>query len=236
MSLIPKNKVLAWVVHLFTASGAVWGVLAVLAIQKQVWMAVFAWMSIAIFVDAFDGILARRFRVKEVLPNFDGALLDNILDYFNYVIVPVFFMYEVELVPVTMVIIASSAVLLSSAYQFCQTDAKTDDHYFKGFPSYWNVTVLYMFILGLNQWINFALIVLFCILVFVPIKYIYPSQAMKNKRLNLWLSIAWGMVCIAILAQFPHHPLWLVWLSLAYVIYYFGYSFYITIRQSSKCS
>ena len=230
-SLTPKRKALAWSVHLFTATGAVWGMLAVWAIQERLWWAVFSWMTIAIFVDSFDGVLARRFRVKEVLPNFDGALLDNILDYFNYVIVPVFFMVEVELMPASVVVIASSSVLLASSYQFCQIDAKTEDHYFKGFPSYWNVAVLYMLVLNSNVWFNFAIIMLFCVLIFIPLKYLYPSRSQHHPRFNFALSLVWGGVCMIVLLQFPYHSPWLVWLSLVYVMYYFIYSFYINIAQ-----
>src|SRR4030095_5290852 len=88
------RKVAAWATHLFTASGAIWGLLAILAITNEQWVLAFAWMGVSVFVDSFDGVLARRVRVKSVLPNFDGALLDNMIDFLNYVFVPAYFLYE----------------------------------------------------------------------------------------------------------------------------------------------
>ena len=131
-------------------------------------------MGVALFVDGFDGTLARRVRIKETLPNFDGALLDNLVDYFTYAIVPAYFLYQANLLPADFRLLAVAAMLLASAYQFCQADAKTDDHYFKGFPDYWNILVLYMFLLNSNPQINLAIMLLCVILVFVPIHYFIP--------------------------------------------------------------
>jgi phosphatidylcholine synthase len=115
------------------------------------------------------------------------------------------------------------AVLLTSAYQFTQVDAKTDethDYFFKGFPSYWNVVILYMLVLQLNPWINLALLVIFNILVFVPIKYVYPSRNMRLKSLTLILSYIYGIIGIWALVQYPNVPQWVVWASFIYVGYY----------------
>ena len=169
-----RQQALAWTVHAFTATGAIWGLLALLAISNDRWIEAFAWMGVAVFVDAFDGIAARRLRVKEALPEFDGALLDNILDYLNYVFVPAYFLAVAGFLPQSLRVAGAVLILLASAYQFCQSDAKTEDHYFKGFPSYWNIMVFYMFILNLPPWLNMTLVVVLSVLVFVPIKYIYP--------------------------------------------------------------
>ncbi len=221
-----KQKLVAWGAHLFTASGAIWGLLALLAITNRQWVLAFAWMGAAVFVDSFDGLLARRVRVKEVLPEFDGALLDNMIDFLNYVFVPAFFLYTADFLPRQAALIGAVLILLASAYQFCQSDAKTEDHYFKGFPSYWNIMVFYMFILSLNGWINLAIIVLLSALVFVPIKYIYPSRTTMHRNLTLALAGIWGMVNVIILTQYPSHAPWLVWISLLYVVYYCGMSLY----------
>lgn len=223
-----KDPMLAWSVHLFTASGAVFGLLAIIAITREQWMQAFIWMAAAVLIDALDGALARRFRVKQVLPNFDGGLLDNIVDYQNYVIVPAYFFYAAGLLPEAFAVVGAALTVLVSAYQFCQEDAKTDDHYFKGFPSYWNVAVFYLFILGLNPWLNLGLIVFLSILVFVPIKYVYPSRTAANQRLTLFLAMIWTLSCIAIMIQYPTpHPA-LIGLSLLYIAYYVGLSLYHT--------
>lgn len=219
-----KEKLLAWSVHLFTASGVIWGLLAILAIANQQWVMAFAWMAAAIFVDSFDGFLARRLRVKAVLPEFDGALLDNIVDFLNYVFVPGFFLAVGDILPPHIGIPAAIILMLASAYQFCQSDAKTEDHYFTGFPSYWNIMVFYMFILSLNGWINTAIVVLLSALVFVPIKYIYPSRTAMYQRVTMALAVLWGIVNIVILTTYPSHHPWLVGYSLLFAVYYIGMS------------
>ncbi len=171
-----REKLLAWGAHFFTATGAIWGLLALLAIAGQEWMLAFGWMGIAVIVDSFDGFLARRLRVKTILPEFDGALLDNMVDYLNYVFVPAVLLSQAGLLPPSVNVLGASMILLASAYQFCQSDAKTDDHYFKGFPSYWNILVFYLFVMQPNVWVTFTVIAIFAALVFVPVKYIYPSR------------------------------------------------------------
>jgi len=126
---------------------------------------------------------------------------------------------------------AGMVILLVSAYQFCQVDAKTCDHYFKGFPSYWNVTVFYMFMLGLNPWVNLAFLTFFALLVFVPIKYVYPSRTVRMRNLTIALTLVWGALTLLAILQFPNPQRWLLWASLLYVIYYAVLSLYSTVRQ-----
>ena len=221
-----REKLLAWSAHLFTATGALWGLLSLLAITNQEWIQAFVWMAIAILVDSFDGFLARRVRVKTVLPEFDGALLDNMVDYLNYVFVPAFFLSQTDMLPQSFNILGAGLILFASSYQFCQNDAKTEDHYFKGFPSYWNIMVYYLFLLGLNPWVNFAVVAVLTALVFVPIKYIYPSRTSMHQGLTLVLSALWAIANIVIVATYPNHAAWLVWASLLFGLYYVGMSVY----------
>jgi phosphatidylcholine synthase len=223
-SHFPLNrKIYAYGVHLFTATGAVWGLLALMAVFKHEWRLTILWMILAMFVDGFDGMLARRADVKTYAKNIDGALLDNIIDYLNYVVVPALFLLETDFLPVGFKLIGACAVLLTSAYQFTQVDAKTDethDYFFKGFPCYWNVLVLYMLVMGLNPWINLAITVACNILIFVPIKYIYPSRNTRLRSLTLVLSYLYGIVGIWGVMQYPNVPKWVVWGSFIYVAYY----------------
>ncbi len=215
-----RDKALAWLTHLITATGAVWGFLALLAISQGRFISAFLWLFLAVTVDAFDGLLARRVQVKRVLPEFDGALLDNIIDYQNYVLVPAFLLHAAGLFPARLSLVGVAVILLSSAYQFCQSDAKTEDHYFKGFPSYWNIVAFYIFVLASPAWLNFILIAALAVLVFVPIKYIYPSRTEKNRPLNMALAALAGVANLVVLFQYTNHAPWLIWLSLAYVLYY----------------
>lgn len=222
---------LAWGVHLFTATGAIWGLLAIIATIQHNWLTAFFWLGAAALVDSLDGALARRFRVEGLIPGFDGALLDNIIDYQTYVLVPALFLYESSLLPPSLTLVGVAMVILASAFQFCQSDAKTEDHAFKGFPSYWNVVVFYLFMLEIGAWFNLAAITICCILVFIPIKYIYPSRMTRYQRPTLLLTAMWGMMLLAALVQYPNFQPWLVWSSLLYVVYYVGLSLYLMIRD-----
>lgn len=210
----------AWGVHLFTATGALWGLLGILAIFDRNYKMMIVWMIIAMLVDGFDGMLARWADVKKYAPGLDGALLDNILDYLNYVLVPVLFLLEADLLPQPVRLLTACLILITSAYQFTQSDAKTDDHHFKGFPSYWNVVALYMLLMNLQPWVNFAFLISFNILVFVPIKYIYPSRNSTLRQLTLILTYIYAAIGIWGLLMYPHTPGWIVWVSFVYVAYY----------------
>jgi len=228
------KKVLAWSVHLFTATGAVWGFLTLLAVFEQNWRATIIWMIVAMFVDGFDGMLARWFHVKEYAREVDGGLLDNIIDYLNYVVVAALILIKApNLMPAGFAMAGAVAILLSSAYQFTQVDAKTDaqSFFFKGFPSVWNFLVIYMMLLGLNPWINLTLLVICTILVFVPIKYLYPSRNTRLRRLTLGLTYLYGAIGVWGLIQYPSVPQWVVWISLAYVAYYALLSFFPKIGR-----
>ena len=227
-SHLPLNrKIYAYGVHLFTATGAIWGLLALLAVFRHEWRLAILWMILAMFVDGFDGMLARRADVKKYAKNIDGALLDNILDYLNYVVVPALFLVEADFLPAGFKLAGAFSILLTSAYQFTQVDAKTDethDYFFKGFPSYWNVLVLYMLIMQLDPWINLGILALCNILVFVPVKYIYPSRNMRLRGLTLILSYLYGIIGIWGVMQYPNVPKWVIWGSLIYVAYYLALS------------
>ncbi|MDP1779736.1 MAG: CDP-alcohol phosphatidyltransferase family protein [Anaerolineales bacterium] len=210
----------AWSVHLFTALGAVCGLLAILAIFEQDWRAMIIWMIVAMLIDGFDGMLARWADVKTYASGIDGALLDNILDYLNYVLVPAIFLIKADVLPTGLRLLGACSILLTSAYQFTQTDAKTEDHHFKGFPSYWNVAALYMLLMNLPQWLNFGFLMLFNIMVFIPIKYIYPTRNNYLRKLTLALTYLYGAIGIWGLIQYPNQPKWVVWASFVYVAYY----------------
>lgn len=235
LSITKRNLMMAWFVHIFTASGVIWGFLAILAITSQQWILAFLWMTAAVFVDSFDGMLARRARVKEVIPGFDGALLDNMIDYLNYVVVPAIFIYNFEFLPERFSLLAVSIIMMASAYQFCQSDAKTDDHYFKGFPSYWNVLVFYLFVLNLESWMNLAIILICAVLVFIPIKYVYPTRTEHLRRLTMPLALIWGVAGLTVLLQYPDHDPRLVLYMVLFVVYYLSLSLMamITSRSSS---
>src|SRR3954453_2836413 len=229
-----QQKLLAWSAHLFTATGAIWGLLSLVAITNADWKAAFVWMSAAVLIDSFDGYLARAVRVKEFIPEFDGALLDNMLDFLNYVFIPAYFLMQANLLPASVSLLGATLIVLASSYQFCQMDAKTSDHYFKGFPSYWNILAFYLLVLNLDPWVNFVVVVILAILVFVPIKYIYPSRTSFYQKLNFVAVGLWALPAIAIMVPYPNEPDWLVWVSLLFAFYYTGMSLAATFMARAS--
>lgn len=209
--------------------------MALVATTAHEWRAALIWMGVTILVDSFDGTLARVVKVKSVLPRFDGALLDNIVDYFTYVIVPAYFLYEAPIVPGRFAIFAGAAITLASAYQFCQADAKTADHFFRGFPSYWNVVVFYLFMLQWPGWVNFAVVLLLALSVFVPIKYLYPSRTRTLRSLTWLLSAIWIVIVGWVVLHYEEEShngdlRTLLYLSFGYVFYYVVLSLYLNFR------
>jgi phosphatidylcholine synthase len=223
---------LAWLVHLYTALGAVVGFFTILAIEQADFRTAFFLMAVAVAIDATDGTLARLARVKEVIPWFDGALLDEIVDYFNYVIVPCLFLARSNLLPAQDALWLAALPLVASAYGFCQRDAKTADYFFLGFPSYWNIVAFYLYVLKTPPWANAFLIIALAILVFVPIHYIYPSRSPRFRGQINVLGALWGAaVCYAIY-RLPDPPWALAVASLAFPIYYITLSFWLEIKRA----
>jgi phosphatidylcholine synthase len=218
-------------VHLYTASGSVLGLLIVLAaVEGEVETAL--WLGLAtLFVDGTDGMLARKLRVKETIPWFDGGRLDDIVDYLTYVFAPVVLLWTAGYLPHDAAgWILAALPLLASCYQFCRVDAKTADHFFLGFPSYWNIVAFYVIVLDLGQPVTGLLIVVFTVLVFVPIRYLYPSRTRALQGLTIVLTLMFAISYAVLVVQLPDpHPL-VVAASLAYIVYYAGLSFWMTAR------
>lgn len=233
-----SNHIAAWLVHLLTASGAIIGIMSLQAIYRHEYILTFWLIGIAIVIDGIDGTFARWIKVKSVLPQIDGALLDNIVDYLNYVIVPTVFILNSELLLREWQWVCGSLILLSSAYQFCQTDAKTSDHFFKGFPSYWNIIVFYLYFWQINPLWNAFIIAILVVLIFVPIKYVYPSRLdyltenIYGRYAMLSATIIWGIATFGLLWIYPKANVMLVILSMGYLILYVLVSLYRTFRSS----
>ena len=221
---------LAWLAHLYTASGFVLAFLAAQAAIDHDFRAAFLYLFAQVIVDATDGVLARAAKVSERLPWFSGAKLDDLVDYLTYVFVPALIVWRGLLVVDPWTTIVPSAMLLSSGYGFSHLKAKTNDHFFTGFPSYWNIVVAYLFVLQLSPDANAVILLGFAAMVFVPIRYIYPSRTTILPRTTNLLGALWGVIGIAILWQYPQVSRPLVLASLAYPAYYFVLSFVAHLR------
>ena len=235
MLSISVKKILAYAVHIFTASGAILGIFAIRAINQHNWLTAFLLMGITICIDAVDGTIARRINIKNCTPHIDGALLDNIIDFFTYSLIPSYFVLVSPIFTPPWQFICSSLIILASAYQFTQADAKTPDHFFKGFPSYWNITVFYLFYWQTLPLTNTLIIILLFILSFIPIKYIYPSRMeylSSNPLYRKLMSIAtmvWGITTFMLILTYPTKNTFLDLISISYIALYFCISLYRTI-------
>lgn len=214
------SLVLAWLVHFYTALGAVIAFAAVLCIEQKLYQQTFWLMFLAVVVDATDGTLARALRVKELIPWFDGDRLEDIVDYANYVIVPAVFLFRSDLLPDQDAWWLAALPLVASAYGFCQKEAKTADHYFLGFPSYWNILAFYFYVLKTPPWVNAFAVIIFSLLVFVPIRYVYPSRSSYLKTFTNLFGVVWGAMLLWVIYGLPESRPGIVFASLVYPAYY----------------
>lgn len=223
--------ILPWAAHAYTASGAVIALLATGMTFAHNFRAAFIYLIVATFVDATDGVLARALKVKERLPHYDGARLDDIVDYLTYVFVPVLIVWQAGLVPVPFPVCA--AMLLSSAYGFGQADAKikSSDHFFTGFPSYWNIVVVYLYVWQLAPVVNAVILVTLAILVFVPIRYVYPSRTATLKVPTLVLGASWALIFTWMVWRLPATDGPWVALSMVFPVYYVALSLWLHGRS-----
>jgi phosphatidylcholine synthase len=220
---IHARTIAAWGVHTYTALSLPIALVSTIALfQGQVEL-FFALNCLSVFVDATDGTLARRIRVREVLPDFDGRRLDDITDFITFAFLPSLALYVLGMMPAGLEWVAF-VPLLASGYGFCQDRAKTEES-FVGFPSYWNIGALYLYVLRAPPWVTLAVIVTFSILVFVPFHYVYPTKTRLLRGLTIGFGSAWAAVMCAV-ALHPTAP-WAfeaALVSMAFPLYYFGLS------------
>ena len=176
---------------MFTATGAVLAMLAMLAAVDQKWDLMFLWLVVAFFVDGIDGPLARKYDVKKYAPQIDGVLLDMIIDYLTYVFIPAFALFKSGLLPNWTGWIMIILITFASALYFADTRMKTKDNSFSGFPGCWNMVVLVLFALEPNYWLMLALVVALSITMFVPLKFVHPVRTERWRPLTLPMALAW---------------------------------------------
>jgi phosphatidylcholine synthase len=223
----------AWLVHLYTATGLVFAFLAARAAIEHDYRTAFLWLFVQVVVDCTDGVLARAVRVSERIPWFSGSKLDDIVDYLTYVFVPALIVWRALLVPDAWTVPVAAAMLLSSGYGFNRTDAKTADHFFTGFPSYWNIVVLYLMLARWSPEVNAIVLLTLAVLVFVPLRYIYPSRTPVLPFLTNLLGIMWGALVLVMLWQYPAVSRTIFVASTVFPVYYCVLSF-ATNRRTGR--
>ena len=226
-----RAQPLAWLVHFYTASGAVLAFAATLAAINGRFRDAFLFLIASTVVDASDGMFARAAGIPAATPRFDGARLDDIVDYLTFVFVPMLILYLAGDLPPGWGFWVVAAVLLSSGYGFASLDAKTSDYFFTGFPSYWNIIALYLHAAGTPPVFNAVLLLALVVMVFVRIGYIYPSRTPVLRTPTNLLGIIWAVMMLAIVWLLPDVPRPLIVASLFYPIYYAALSFWLHARR-----
>lgn len=186
-----SSEVKALSVHLLTATGAVFAMLAMLAAVEAKWDLMFLWLVVAFAVDGIDGPLARRYHVKHYAPQFDGVLLDLIIDYLTYVFIPAFALFKSGLLPGWTGWFAIIIITFTSAMYFADTRMKTKDNSFSGFPGCWNMAILVFFAIEPNFYIIFALVAALAVAMFLPLKFIHPVRTERWRLISLPMALAW---------------------------------------------
>lgn len=204
----PRHAALGWAVHFFTMSGLLWASLAILALfhgsLKMMWL----WLAVALVVDGVDGTLARRVRIKEAVPWFDGSVTDIIIDYLTWTFIPVAFMYlHLPLGPRPLAGVLALVALVSSLFCYANEGEKSADNYFVGFPAAWNVAAVMMWLLHSPAVVNILCTVLLAVLTLVPTHYAHPMRVVRRRSLLITLVLAWLAATVWMVAVYPHRPL-----------------------------
>lgn len=188
---VPNAEIRAFSVHILTASGSFLALLSVIAAAEHRFVDMFWWLGLALIVDGIDGPIARKLQVKEVLPNWSGDTLDNIIDYVTYVLVPAFALYESGMLGAPWSFIAAGLIVVSSAIYYADTGMKTDEYFFSGFPVVWNMIILTLFVIKAGPITTSILVFGSVLLTFLPVFFLHPVRVKRLRPLNLFMCLAW---------------------------------------------
>ena len=231
-----QERLMGILVHLLTGFGIVAGFFALIAVMNNNQKEAFLWLGLAFLLDSIDGTLARKFNVKKNLPNIDGKMLDSIIDFFNYVIIPSIMIYWFRYVPDQFILLIPAILIFISIFSYVNLNILTNDNYYNGFPAIWNVIVLYFYIFGTSQNINLIFLILLIFLKFSPLKCIHPLRVKKFKSLSIFFAFIWFimsvfLVVIKDLNVNPIYELFLMFLWVISNIYFISVSIFKTLRN-----
>lgn len=212
-----KQRLAAWLVHAFTLTGLAWATLAGVALIEGDYTAMWLWLGIALVVDAVDGTLARKARVKEVIPWFDGGIVDIAVDYLTWTFIPALFMYlALPLGPKPLALGLVILILMSSMFCYANEHWKSSDYYFVGFPAAWNIVAVVMYLMGTGATFNIIAILVLAVLTLTPTYYTHPFRVKKWMGINIAAITVWIAATAALIALAPAKPLWILvafWVS-----------------------
>lgn len=188
---VPYAEMRAFSVHILTASGSFLAFLGVVAASEMRFVDMFWWLGLALAVDGIDGPIARKVRVKEVLPNWSGDTLDNIIDYVTYVLLPAFALYKSGMIGEPLSFVAAGMIVVSSAIYYADMGMKTDDYFFSGFPVVWNMIVFTLFVIDASATTAMTVVTISVVLTFLPINFLHPVRVKRWRPLNLTVFFLW---------------------------------------------
>ena len=201
-----KPRLAALSVHFLTATGAVFAMLALLEAVQRDWRMMFLWLVIAFIVDGIDGPLARAADVKKNAPQFDGVLMDLIIDYLTYVVIPAYALFGSGLLPGWPGWVAILVITYTSVIYFADTRMKTADNSFSGFPGCWNMAILAIFAVAPPPPVILAIVIVLAVLMFLPVKFVHPVRTERWRWLNLPVALLWTLLAfVAALWNFRLH-------------------------------
>lgn len=218
---VPYAEIRAFSVHVLTASGSFLAFLGVVAAAEHRFVDMWWWLGLALLIDGIDGPIARKVRVKEVLPNWSGDTLDNIIDYVTYVLLPAFALYQSGMIGEYWSFVAAGMIVVSSAIYYADTGMKTDEYFFSGFPVVWNMVILTLFVIKPSETAALLVVVAAVVMTFLPINFLHPVRVRRLRTLNLGIFLLWcALTGYSLLLQFES-PTWLVWSVVITGIYLF---------------
>ncbi|SOB94350.1 CDP-alcohol phosphatidyltransferase family protein [Rhodobacter maris] len=215
-------RIKALSVHLFTATGAVLSMLAMLAAVEEKWSLMFLWLVVALVVDGIDGPLARRYEVKTNCPTYDGVLMDLIIDYLTYVFIPAYALFKSGLLPGWTGWLAIIAITYLSVIYFADTRMKTKDCSFSGFPACWNMVVLVLFAISPGYWVTLAVVLALAVAMFFPLKFIHPTRTKRWRPLSLSTALLWTVFAAWAAWVNFHEGSWAHWGLVVTSVYLLG--------------
>ncbi|HEV7754419.1 MAG TPA: CDP-alcohol phosphatidyltransferase family protein [Mycobacteriales bacterium] len=219
---------MAWGVHLLTASGVVVGLLALLATVDGRPRQALGWLVVALAIDGLDGPLARILGTRTHAPKVDGMVLDLVVDYIPYVVVPALFLVQFEMLPAPVAVAGAAFVMFTSLYCFARADMKARDQYFVGFPATWNLVVFVLYLLGTPTWLNVVAVVGLGALTFTRIKFVHPVRVRELRRVTLPVIVLWLGTMVYLIVVHPEAPAW----ARAVVVAGVAYQALLTVRRT----
>ncbi len=217
-----ERRAMAFGIHLFTASGALWGFLALIAIVRGNVQEMWLWLAVALFVDGVDGTMARRIDIETAMPRYSGVYLDLVVDFLTYVLVPTYALASSDLLGSGWNIAAAAIILVTSAMYFATNDMKTDDAWFRGFPAVWNVVVFYLFLYQPHPIVTFCAVVVLGGLTFAPVVFVHPFRVTTLRLLTIALLVVWSVAAVYAIYENMAPPVWVIWVLSLIAVYFLG--------------